>query len=102
MKHKKTTNKVTQCEDGTPDCFYSPEPVEKAAIRPPLNGKLKEGYVLVDDMGESYLVLEVFKNSVVVSPLENWQNLSCEIMSYTAMNNEGWVAIKQLKVPKES
>ena len=52
--------------------------------------KIKEGMILIDDADCTYKVLEVFKNSVVVSPLRNTGNLACEIISYECMDNEGW------------
>ena len=64
-----------------------------------LKGKIKEGHRLIDDVGCIYLVLEVFNNSVVVAPIQNWQNLSCEIMSYTAMENEEWQICKSKPIP---
>lgn len=56
-----------------------------------LKGKIKVGHILIDDVECVYKVLEVFTNSVVVSPIRNTENLACEIMSYEAMENEGWI-----------
>ena len=67
-----------------------------------LKGKIQEGNTLTDDVGQIYLVLEVFNNSIVVAPIKNWQNLSCEIMSYNAMENEGWTINKTIAIHTES
>lgn len=67
-----------------------------------LRDKIQVGNILIDDINEKYLVIEVFSNSVAVSPLDNWKNLSCEIMSYTAMDNEGWAIYGQKGIPDES
>lgn len=56
-----------------------------------LKGKIKEGHILIDDVEDVYKVLEVFKNSVVVSPIRNKRQLACEIMSYESMDEEGWI-----------
>jgi len=53
--------------------------------------KLKEGQILIDDCGLAYEVVEVFKKSAVVSSLKDAsENYSCEIMTFKAMENEGW------------
>lgn len=59
-----------------------------------LKGKIKVGHILVDDVEHAYRVLEVFTNSIVVSPIKNLGNLSCEIMSYESIENEGWIIAK--------
>ena len=59
-----------------------------------LQGKIKVGNILVDDVEHAYRVLEVFTNSVVVSPCRNTADLACEIMSYESMDNEGWLIAK--------
>ncbi len=56
-----------------------------------LKGKIKVGHILIDDVEAVYKVLEVFTNSVVVAPIRNHHDLACEIMSYEAMENEGWI-----------
>ena len=53
--------------------------------------KLKEGMILIDDVDITYKVIEVFKNSCVVCPLKNSGNLACEIMTFDAMDEEGWI-----------
>ena len=55
-----------------------------------LKGKIKEGSILIDDCRLLYKVIGVEKNYVVVEPIDNDSNLSCEIMTYQAMENEGW------------
>ena len=61
------------------------------SINKTLNGKIKIGHILIDDVEQVYKVLEVLNNCVIVSPIRNTENLSCEIMSYEAMDNEGWI-----------
>ena len=59
-----------------------------------LKGKIKVGHILVDDVEHAYRVLEVFTNSIVVSPIKNIGDFSCEIMSYESMDNEQWLIAK--------
>lgn len=62
-------------------------------MTPKPRGKKKEykiGDILIDDCDLIYRVIEVFKNSAVVEPFPNKQNLSTEIMSFESMKNEGW------------
>lgn len=56
-----------------------------------LKGKIKVGNILIDDVEHAYKVLEVFKNSIVVSPIRNTESFACEIMSYDAIDKEKWV-----------
>lgn len=56
--------------------------------------QIEVGDYLIDDVDAAYKVLEVFSNSIIVSPVNNIQNLSCEIMSFESMENEGWTVLK--------
>lgn len=55
-----------------------------------MKNKIKIGQILIDDVKIPYKVVEVFKNSAVVSTLDNKGNYSCEIMEFEAMEREGW------------
>lgn len=55
-----------------------------------LKGKIKCGQILIDDVKQLYKVIGVEKNYVVLAPLDNERNFSCEIMTYESMENEGW------------
>lgn len=60
-----------------------------------MKGKLKEGMFLIDDVGITYEVIEVFKNSAVVIPTRAIAgDLSCEVMTFKAMENEKWQILK--------
>lgn len=56
-----------------------------------LQGKVKVGHILIDDVEIVYKVLEVFKNCIIVSPIRNTRDFACEVMSFEAMENEGWI-----------
>jgi hypothetical protein len=59
--------------------------------------KYKINQILEDDVKELYVVKEVFENTCIVCPLNNKENLSCEIMEYTSIESEDWKIIGQLK-----
>lgn len=55
-----------------------------------MKDKIKVGRTVLDDMNLLYRVVEVFKLSCVLEPLPNDASLSCEIMTFEAMEREGW------------
>lgn len=60
-----------------------------------MKNKLKEGMFLIDDEKITYKVIEVFKNSAVVLPIQDITgDFSCEIMTFVAMENENWKILK--------
>lgn len=60
-----------------------------------MKGKLMEGMFLIDDVEITYKVIKVFTNSAIVLPLRNINNdIGCEIMTFQAMENEGWQILK--------
>ena len=60
-----------------------------------MKNKLKEGMFLIDDVNITYMCVEVFKNSAVVQNLSHIPNdFACEIMTFKAMENEGWKILK--------
>lgn len=62
-----------------------------------MKNKLKEGMYLIDDCRITYKVIEVFKNSAVVEALDRREaDLSLEIMTFQAMENEKWQILKSI------
>jgi hypothetical protein len=62
-----------------------------------MKNKLKEGMFLIDDEKITYKVIEVFKNSAVVQPIQDIAgDFSCEVMTFQAMENEKWQILKLL------
>lgn len=58
---------------------------------------IKAGMYLIDDVGITYKVIDVFPNSAVVSTIRDIQgNISCEIMTYEAMEHEKWCLLKKI------
>lgn len=55
--------------------------------------KLKIGCVLIDDVKQLYQVAELFKNTCIVVPYPNESDFACEIMTYQAMEHEGWSVV---------
>lgn len=55
--------------------------------------KIKIGGLLIDDVNILYRVLEVFKNSAIVEPFPNKGDFSAEVMSFEAMEHEGWKVV---------
>lgn len=65
----------------------------------PVNTDVKYfiGAILLCDAGLTYAVIDTFKNSCVVEPINNEGCFASEIMSFRAMEQEGWKIIgKQL------
>lgn len=56
---------------------------------------LKTGHILIDDCQLAYRVLEVLSNTAIVEPIKNNQAIACEVMSFAAMNAEGWIIANQ-------
>lgn len=60
-----------------------------------MKNKLKAGMFLIDDVQITYKCIEVFTNSAVVQNLSHIpQDMACEIMTFAAMENEGWQILK--------
>lgn len=57
--------------------------------------ELKCGMRLIDDVGYIYKVLSLLGNCAVVEPFPNPQCMACEIMSFKAMDKEGWEILSQ-------
>lgn len=57
--------------------------------------KIKVGTILQDKANYQYEVIEKLKNSVVIADFPNFVNMSCIIMTYYAMEQEGWKIINQ-------
>ena len=55
-----------------------------------LKGKLKVNTILIDDKDLAYKVIVVFPTCVILEELKNDQSCCCEIMTYEAMEKEGW------------
>lgn len=72
-------------------------------MKEPINLKssLKVNDILVDDMGLVYRVLEVFKLCVVAEPFPNKDQLGGDVMSYKAMEEEGWAKMDLSLLPTE-
>lgn len=54
---------------------------------------VKVGTILIDDCKHLYEVVEVFKNTCVVCSYPNDGDFASEIMTYRAMENEGWKVV---------
>lgn len=68
-----------------------------------LKGTLAQGELLIDEIGLVYKLLEVASNYVVAEPYPNPQCLGCDVMSYAAMEEEGWCKFNvQLTYPENS
>jgi hypothetical protein len=61
----------------------------------PLEQSLKYfmGAIVMCDANLTYVVIDTFKNSCVVEPIENNGCFASEIMSFKAMEEEGWKVI---------
>lgn len=59
-----------------------------------IQNKIKIGTILVDDENLVYEVVDVFSNSCVCAPIPNKANLSCDVMTYEAIEKEGWKIYK--------
>lgn len=51
------------------------------------------GAILMCDAGLTYAIIDTFKNSCVVEPIDNEGCFASEIMSFRAMEQEGWKII---------
>ncbi len=51
------------------------------------------GAILMCDAGLTYAVIDTFRNSCVVEPIDNEGCFACEVMSFKAMELEGWKII---------
>lgn len=57
--------------------------------------QIKIGTILYDDTKLLYKVIDVFPNSCVVENIHDMSgNYSCEIISFRAIESEGWVVVK--------
>lgn len=54
---------------------------------------IKVGTVLVDDVRQLYEVIEKMTNCVILAPYPNEGDFACEIMTYSAMESEGWKVV---------
>ena len=62
-----------------------------------MKNKIKAGMFLIDDVKIVYKVIEVFKNSAVVTPVTDISSdFSCEIMTFEAMESEKWTLLKSI------
>ena len=51
------------------------------------------GAILMCDAGLTYAVIDTFTNSCVVEPIDNEGCFASEVMSFKAMESEGWKII---------
>lgn len=58
-----------------------------------LKGNLKENDVLLDDLGLFYKVVGVSSMYAVLEELPNPKNFSCDVMTYDALEREGWTKV---------
>jgi len=65
------------------------------AVNEPTTEKTKYfiGAILMCDAGCTYAVIDTFTNSCVVEPIDNEGCFASEIMSFKAMETEGWKII---------
>lgn len=56
-----------------------------------MKNKIKVGQILIDDCEIPYKVIDVLPNCAIISALKDIKgDIGCEIMTYKAMENEGW------------
>jgi hypothetical protein len=61
-----------------------------------MNKKYKVGMYLIDDTDLVYKIIEVFSNSVATQPIDRCPNQSCEIITFTVIENEKWQLLAKI------
>jgi hypothetical protein len=84
----------TPMEEIVAPVIEQPVPSEKidpsACVEQP---KYFIGAILMCDAGCTYAVIDTFSNSCVVEPIDNEGCFASEVMSFKAMEEEGWKII---------
>ena len=88
IEYKKEMMKIATTEIEQPIITTEKDP--SAYVEEP---KYFIGAILMCDAGLTYAVIDTFTNSCVVEPIDNDGCFACEVMSFKAMEQEGWKII---------